>query len=57
MTSMNEFSYFLKFLYVFFVILVPFEILSHYINVDISRGLREDGQWIIDKIFNEKLMV
>ena len=39
----------------FLVILVPFEILSHYPNIDISQWLKEVVQWFIDKIFGEKI--
>ena len=38
----------------FFVTLVPFEILSDYPNIDSSHWLREDVQWIAEKIFGEK---
>ena len=41
----------------FFVILVPFGILSHYPNIGISQCLREDAQRIIDNVFREKVMV
>ena len=34
-----------------FVLLVTFEILSHYPNIDISHWLKEDAQWIKDKNF------
>ena len=40
-----------------FVLLVTFEILSHYPNIDISHWLAEDVQWIADKNFIEKFMV
>ena len=46
----------LKFLDIF-VFLNPFEILPYYSNFDSSRWFREDVQWIIDKVFIEKLMV
>ena len=39
------------------VLMVPFEILSCYPNNDSSHWLREDGQWILDKVFRETLMV
>ena len=39
----------------FFVILVPFEILSHYPNIDFYQWLKEGVQWSIDKIFGEKI--
>ena len=41
----------------FFVFLNPFEILSHYPNLDSSRWFWEDVQWIIDEIFEEKIIV
>ena len=57
MTSMaQDFKKLKKFLD-FFVLLVTFEILSHYPNIDISHWLKEDVQWITDKIFIEKFMV
>ena len=34
----------------------PFEILSDLSNLYSSRWFREDVQWIIDKVFSEKLM-
>ena len=40
-----------------FVFLNPFEILSHYPNLDSSRWFREDFQWIIEKIFREQLIL
>ena len=40
-----------------FVLLVTFEILSHYPNMDISHWLTEDVQWITDKNFLERCMV
>ena len=40
-----------------FVFLNPFEISSHYPNLDSFRWFREDVQWIIDKVFTEKLVV
>ena len=40
-----------------FVLLVTFEILSHYPNIDISHWLTEDVQWINDKNFIEIFMV
>ena len=39
----------------FFKILVPFEILSHYPNIDSSHWPREHVQWNVDKVFREKL--
>ena len=33
------------------------EFLSHYPDIDISHWLRENYQWIMDKVFREKLMV
>ena len=37
-----------------FVLLVTFEILSHYPNIDSSHWLKEDVQLITDKIFLKK---
>ena len=37
----------------FLVILVPFEIVLHYPNIDSSHWLSEDVQWIVEK-FSEK---
>ena len=53
---MHEFSYFF---YIFgnFLILVPFDILSFYPNIDSSEWLQENVEWIIEKVFIEKLMV
>ena len=55
----TSFQYFLiYFLDNFFVIVVPFEILSHYPNIDSSNWFIDDVQWIIDKkVFRETLMV
>ena len=36
-----------------FVLLVPFEILSHYLKIDSSHWLRKEVQWILDKAFRE----
>ena len=46
--------YFLIFL--FFVILVLFEILSHYPNIGSSQWLRDGVRRIIDKVVSEKFM-
>ena len=43
--------------YDIFLLLVPLEILSHYPDIDVSHWLREDVQWIMGKVFREKLMV
>ena len=40
-----------------FVLLVPFEILSHYLNNYRSHWLGEDVQWMIDQVFRNKRMV
>ena len=40
-----------------FVLLVTFEILSYYPNIDSSLWLKEDILWITDKIFREKFLV
>ena len=47
---------FSKFLDVF-VLLVPFETLSHYLNIDSSHWLTKEVQWIIKKVFREKRIV
>ena len=39
-----------------FLLLVPLEMLSHYLDIAISHWLEEDFQWIMDKVFREKLM-
>ena len=39
----------------FFMILVPFEILAHYPNINISQWLKEVVQWFIDKVFEDKI--
>ena len=55
MTSMTED---LKFFFVVvFVLLVTFELLSHYPNIDSSNLIKQNVQWIPDKIFREKLLV
>ena len=41
----------------FFVFLVPLEILSYSPDIKISHWLREFFQWIMGKVFREKLMV
>ena len=38
----------------FFVLLVTFEILSHYPNIDSLLWLNEDVQWITDRNFWKK---
>ena len=40
-----------------FVLLVTFEIFSHYPNIDISHWLTADVEWIADINFIEKFMV
>ena len=52
----QDFKKLKKKLYIF-VLLVTFEILSHYPNIDISHWLTENVQWIADKNCIEKLMV
>ena len=54
MTSMSHF--FLIFV-IIFVLLVTFELISPYPKIDSSNWLRKCVQWIIDKVFREKLMV
>ena len=46
----------LKKKWVFFLLLVTFEILSHYPNIDCYLWLNDDGQWLIDKNFIDKFM-
>ena len=55
MTSMTRFQFFFRFLDIF-VLLVTFEILSHYPNIDSSHWLRNDVQWITDEVFREKFL-
>ena len=45
----------LKFFSIFghFVLLVPYEILSCYPNINVSHFLREEVKWIIAKVFRE----
>ena len=50
----QDLNFYKKKLSDFCVLLVTFEILSHYPNVDSSHWLREDAQWITDRIFTEK---
>ena len=57
MTSITRFFIISKKTGFFFVILVPFEILSQYPNIDCSHWLGKEFQWIIDKVFREKIMV
>ena len=40
-----------------FLVLVPFEILSHYVRVGSPLWLNKDLQCILDKVFREKNMV
>ena len=40
-----------------FVLLVTFEVLSHYPKNDSSHWLKEDAQWLTDRIFLDKFMV
>ena len=55
MTSMpQDFNFFLIFGH--FVLLVPFEILSRYPNVDGFYCFGENVQWILEKVLREKLM-
>ena len=54
MTSMTRFQkIFFRFLETF-VLLVTFELLSHYPNIDSSHWLRKDVIWITDEVFREK---
>ena len=39
------------------VLLVSLEILLHYPDIDVSNWFRGDVQWIMDKVFREKLIV
>ena len=40
-----------------FLLLVPLEILSHYPDIDNSHWLKEDVQWVVDKVSREKFIV
>ena len=55
MISMSQdFKYFFfEKIFGHFVLLVPFEIISRYSNIDGSHCFTEDVQWIIDKVFRE----
>ena len=48
--------FFKKCLDIFFKILLPFDILSHYRNIDNSHWLREDVKRILEKVFREQHM-
>ena len=52
----QDFKKFKKFFFDIFVLLVTFEILSHYPNIDISHWLQKDVQCITDKNFLEQFM-
>ena len=54
MTSMPQDFSFLKIFFGLLVLLVPFEIISRYPNIDGSRCFRNDVQSIIDKDFRGK---
>ena len=56
MTSMTPDQNFFKIFLVTFVLLVTFELISHYPNIDSSHSLRKYVQWIIGKSFREKFM-
>ena len=57
MTSMTQdFKKIKKSFLDFFVLLVTFEILSHYPNIDSSHWPKQDVKWITKKIY-EKFMV
>ena len=43
--------------WIFFVFLVLSEILPRYPYIDSLHWLREDVQWVIDKVFREQFMV
>ena len=55
MTSLTQDLKNLKKILDIFVLLVTFEILSHYPNIDSSNWLREDVQWNRDKNFMKNL--
>ena len=58
MTSMTQdFKKFYNFFLDISVLLVTFEILSHYPKIDSSYWLQDNVQWITDNFFREKLMV
>ena len=40
-----------------FLLLFPLEIILHYPDTDISQWLKKLFQWIMVKVFTEKLMV
>ena len=52
----TRFQKVLKFFLDICVLLVTFEILSHYPKTDSSYWLKEEVEWITDKLFREKLM-
>ena len=49
------FSNYLTFWYLF-TIWLPFENISHYLNIDNPHWLREDVQWFLDKVIRKKFM-
>ena len=51
--AMNFRHFYINF-WLFFIILVPIEILSHYPIIDTSYWLRENVQLAINKVFREK---
>ena len=54
MTSMKRFQFF--FIFDIFVLLVTFEMLSHYPNIDSFHWLRTDVQWITDEVSTGKFL-
>ena len=52
----QDFKIFYNFMDIF-VLLVTFEILSHFPIIDSSHWLKEHVQWITDRIFRKKLLV
>ena len=56
MTSITRFQEILFRFLDIFVLLVAFELLSHYPNIDNSHWLRNDVQWIRDEVFRETFL-
>ena len=57
MASMTQdFNFFFEKLDIL-VLLASLKILSHYPDIDILQWMRENVQWIMDRVFTEMLMV
>ena len=52
----TSFQNFKKKIQIFFGNLIPFEILFRFPTIDSSHWLRKDVQWIVDKVFREKMV-